>query len=287
MRSRLLLVLSVLSIIYSCDKVEGPYRETGPTGPVGVTGPTGSDSVRVRKVLLEDYTGHLCGNCPEAATALKNIVHDFEGKVIPVAIHAGYFARLVSPNYNYDFRSSSGTELDNFFGISNAGNPNGMVNRSGYTSSGHIVAYTAWRDSVTAKLLRPADASISITLTYDPSSRQLNTTTNVEALKDFSEELKLSLILVEDSIITYQKDYTATPEDIPNYVFMHTYRAAINTTWGEVLNPGSTMVKDQILSKSNTYTIPSTFDDRQCHVVAFIYKSGTYEVLQAEMKKIR
>ena len=52
---RATLAIMVATILNSCDKVEGPVKEVLPP-------PSGN-----RKVLVEDYTGHRCGNCPRAA----------------------------------------------------------------------------------------------------------------------------------------------------------------------------------------------------------------------------
>ena len=70
-----------------------------------------------KKVLIEDFTGHLCPNCPDAAREL-DAIHDIYGdQIIGMAIHVSKsFARPYpasqAPSFQYDFRTNGGDELD-------------------------------------------------------------------------------------------------------------------------------------------------------------------------------
>ena len=87
----------------------------------------------VQKVLIEDFTGHKCQNCPEAAEELHILQDSYENQVIGIAIHAGFFAEpnsAVAPFLTTDFRTEKGTEIHDFFGAN--AYPVGMVNRVDY-----------------------------------------------------------------------------------------------------------------------------------------------------------
>src|SRR5688572_579237 len=132
-----LLIFAVITW-QACDKVSPPYKET-------VAAATGS-----RKVLVEDYTGHKCGNCPRASTTIYDLKATYGDNLIIMAIHAGQFATTLpagAPYYTYDFRTPEGNELDTDFGISTAGNPNGMVNRRVVDGS-IIISSTKWVSEV-------------------------------------------------------------------------------------------------------------------------------------------
>ena len=78
-----LVLLSSILIITSCDVEDGPFI-------------TDYDSYvnPEKKVLIEDFTGHLCPNCPDAAREL-DAIHDIYGdQIIGMAIHVSKsFAR--------------------------------------------------------------------------------------------------------------------------------------------------------------------------------------------------
>ena len=61
-------LLSAILIITSCDIVEGPYLTDEAITPIDTT-----TNSYVKKVLVEDFTGHLCPNCPDAARELDAI----------------------------------------------------------------------------------------------------------------------------------------------------------------------------------------------------------------------
>ncbi len=54
----------ILYIFVSCDKVEPPYIEN----PVIIDT---NNNEGTKRVLIEEFTGHLCPNCPEAAHITK------------------------------------------------------------------------------------------------------------------------------------------------------------------------------------------------------------------------
>ena len=56
--------------VFSCDKIDGPTRENisiDTTCQFAV-----DNSIPDKKVLVEDYTGHNCGNCPAGGVILND-----------------------------------------------------------------------------------------------------------------------------------------------------------------------------------------------------------------------
>ena len=69
---RLFLLLPVL--FWACDTVS--YRDAYEVQPPVVPDTSTKDSNALdytRKIFLEDYTGHTCGNCPFAAEEAKKM----------------------------------------------------------------------------------------------------------------------------------------------------------------------------------------------------------------------
>jgi len=112
--------LSLTFLTSCCDKIDEPYMNTGDGGIVGDT---------VRKVLLEDFTGHYCVNCPAAHVIIEGLEKVYPKRIVPVVIHAGFFAKPKAAPYDYDFRTPDGTAIATEFGAITAPLPKGMVNR--------------------------------------------------------------------------------------------------------------------------------------------------------------
>lgn len=290
---KLILRLALCLIAYtlflsSCDKVKDPYSTN--TG-----GGEDTTVIKVRKVLLEDYTGHTCGNCPEAALTAQTIKSTYGDRLVVVGVHAGFYANPAAAPYGYDFRTAVGTDYDNFFDVGLAGNPNGMVNRIGYPGNTHIKSHGTWGGIVSTLMAEAPAAYIKITNSYNAGV--LNTTVRSEFLNFMSGTYKLVVVLTEDSIVKPQVDYSKPPgqQDVLNYVHRHVLRSAISSTsWGDVIATGSVAAGDTAVNTFQ-YTLPATFpstngivpDVDHCYVVAFIYDAATYEVIQVEEKKIK
>jgi len=274
-------LLTTCFLLSSCDKVKDPYgvKSTGVT-------PTG----KVRKVLLEDYTGHLCTNCPPAAQTAQTIKGIYGSRLVIMAVHAGFYANTSAAPYNYDFTTAIGDIYFNQFGISS--NPIGMVNRKDYPGN-HLKNVSDWGSIVDSLMAKAPDADIQITNNYNSSSRVLNTTVSCKFLNLItSGTYNLVVLLTEDSIQNAQKDASQTPPDILNYYHRDVLRDGITTAnWGDSLKTGPIAAGDSIV-KTYQYTLPATFKgmapvSSHCHVVAYVYNASTYEIMQVEEKKIQ
>jgi thiol-disulfide isomerase/thioredoxin len=274
-------IFILLSISISCDYVKSVKDPNAP--PID-----GS-----RKVLIEDYTGHKCGNCPAAADTLKYLEKKYPGKIVPLAIHANFFANT-SATYPTEFRTPAGNDYDKQFGVGLAGNPNGLVNRVGYGSGGFIKAYTSWETELVQMLSTSAKFEIKIKNSYVSTSNNLSTKITVKSLATNSGNYKLVVLLSEDSIIAEQLDYRkpSGSQFIPNYEFNHILRGAINSTWGDPIFGIGAVVNDSIVKSYSNYTLNSLYKPTKCHVIAYVYDANPnsptyYEVLQVEEEKVK
>jgi hypothetical protein len=238
----------------------------------------------VRNIFIEDYTGHTCGNCPQAAMMITSLKAIYKERVISMAVHAGHFADPYPPQapfYTYDFRTPVGDELDDHFNISNAGNPNGMVNRKKYNGN-IIVSYPDWDDYVYAIVAsgKPPDAGIKIENTYSASDSTLNIKVKSGFFNNLSSTYKLCVFLIEDSIQNWQKKYPPlTPLDDSTYWHRDVLRGSANGTWGDILSPST---KGTIIEKNYSMTVKNEYRAAYCKVVAFIYEETTEEILQSK-----
>tara|TARA_B100000242_G_scaffold287421_1_gene254235 strand:+ start:2214 stop:3029 length:816 start_codon:yes stop_codon:yes gene_type:complete len=253
----------------------------------------------VKKVLIEDFTGHLCPNCPQAATEIEAI-HDIYGEqIIAIAIHVTKsFARPYpasqAPNFQYDFRTSWGDDLDNLFDISSAGLPRGMVNRIGFPDN-HKLGKDEWANAVTNELNKEINFGIMI----NSSNNNINITTQV--LNNISGSYNLVVCLTESGIINWQKDGT---ENIENYEHNHILRSVL---LDEALSSNLNYETNQEIQKNITYNLTEleeynidystnvaelgngnagNWNSNNMSIVAYIYNTNTKEVVQVEQNNL-
>ena len=279
-----LAILSSILIIISCDVEEGPFI----TDYNSYINPD-------KKVLIEDFTGHICPNCPNAAREL-DAIHDIYGdQIIGMALHVSTaFARPYSnnqaPNFQYDFRTDWGNELDNFYGISTVGLPRGMVNRIGYPDN-HKLGKDEWASAVAEELKKDIDFKISI------SSDENSIFITSEVQNNINSDYNLSVCLTENNIINWQKD---GQENVEDYQHNHVLRTVLVD---ESLSNNSNYIAGQQIEKTINYNLlaleqyninystntaeagngnAGDWNASNMSVIAYIYNTNTKEIVQVE-----
>lgn len=272
MRSNPLPFLLLLGTLSACDYVDFPDN-SGSGGGSNTDGPA-------RKVLLEDITGHTCNNCPTAADMAKDL-HDVYGDaLVIVGVHASAFAEPDPPNYPADHRTPAGEEYLTTFGVNSL--PVGLVSRAPFNGA-LLVDYGSWSPAVANLINTPAEVEVLIdTVEYNSVANTITFEVKIVPVNTLNGIHNLTVYLTEDSVVAPQIDNRVSPPDVPNYVHRHMLRDNLNGTWGAQLGTGSLPAGDT-LAVPFTYTLPaSVLEPAHCAVVAYVYRTDTYEVLQVE-----
>lgn len=274
---------------YSCDKVKDPVIKNTTPVAVGSTFDTITNAsvANFKKTLLEDYTGHKCGNCPAAAILATNLYNQYKDSIVVIAIHAGFFSKT-----NLDFPTSYTTTVGNDwdgsagFAVSAKGNPNGMVNRKTYPGF-TLVHKDTWATTVALAKNDPFVVKVDLKSMYDKNARALNVETKLTFLQPYTNNVKVNLVLTEDSIIGDQLDYSKNPDHIEDYEFEHMLRGALNGSWGEVVKTAPIAAASTATLLTNNYSVNPAWKDKKLTLIAIVYDEVTKEVLQVEKVKIR
>ncbi len=271
---KLLLMLFMISL-FSCDEIEPPYTEKVPVD-------TTDKGDTVRKILLEDYTGFKCVHCPTAQDLAKGLDTVYRGRLVLMAVHAGFFADT-DKVHTYNFKTSEGNELDVFFGNSKQGNPNGLINRVGYPNS-TVLKSGKWESTIQGLLNTKARLSIKLKANYDKNLNSISVEADLKYNTPSTPNDYLCVYILEDSIVQYQADIRYTPPDRWDYVHNHVLRGSVTGTWGEQLS-ASAITAGQTFKKTYNYTIPSgkTWRTNKLKIIAFVHDfQNTYEIWQVE-----
>ena len=294
MKSILLALAVTLALITSsCDVIEAPYLKN-PIDPADTLLKDTSDvfvsTSDAKNVLLEDYTGHTCGNCPEAADVATLIVEKNPGRIVMLSVHVGPFATPELPDYPYDFQTTIGDTYDQLFRNSRAGLPNGLVNRMKF--GGRLtLGQNNWEAATNAQLALSPALNMTLSHTYYDSSRTIVATVETEYLTPGEPDYSLVVLLTEDGVIEDQKDYRFTPSHREDYEFDHVLRVSMNGAWGDSLSNVAQPIGKKI-KKIIRFTIPAGVDWKleNSDLVAFVYRredDQTREVLQVVKQAFR
>jgi hypothetical protein len=272
--AHIFIFLLIAAAFSACDKIDEPYlRETGPV----------EEGTRV--VLLEDFTGHKCVYCPDAAVIAEEIYEAHPKQVIVVSVHAGYYATVdLAGDFTYDFNTTEGTELYDFFKVADYGNPQGLISRIPETASKWVIAPANWKARVNNLLKDQTIANIRLNPTYNEITRELTTDINVTFLHKSDTGYNIVAIITEDSIVKPQKKIGVGT--IPDYLHRNVLRGSFNGTWGTNLANAPILAND-VYNKSFSKVLDPAWNADQCSIIAYIYNKKTLEVMQAGKVKIK
>jgi hypothetical protein len=276
----ILLLLAIALLINACDKIEEPFKNTG--------NDTGEPVITSRKVLLEDYTGHTCVNCPTAAKLAAELKAIYGERLILLNIHVGPLAAPDFAPFNTDFRSAVGNEWDAFFAVSSSGIPLGIVNRISDNSI-YFSPSGNWSTRVADAMESENFAKIEIQTAYDANNRKLDINLETSFQKMASGDFKLQVVIVEDNIIAAQRNDNELigPATITDYNHRHVLRTSANGNWGENLVAGGGAVEvGKNYEHTYSITLNENWEASNISVIAFVYEEESKEVFQVEEVKI-
>ncbi|MBE0638095.1 MAG: Omp28-related outer membrane protein [Bacteroidales bacterium] len=275
----LVFLTTVFSFILwtACDKIEDPLKITDqkdyPLNPDDTLFFVDSVLVQNKQVLLEDFTGHKCVNCPKAAKELHEMMEELHPSLVSYTVHAGNFA-VPSPGtvFSTDLRSPLSERLFTEFGI--FANPIAMIDRVEYNGLRQVFT-TSWNTVVTQQLQTPNTANLKLKNIYFPKLDIVVIDVDVEFLSALEGQYNLVVYLVEDGIVSPQlnNDPTIGPDTLMNFVHHNVLRGAVNAAYGDPINLSGNIVSGQTFTKRYTYQINPDWVTENCRIIAYIGKS--------------
>jgi hypothetical protein len=279
-------MVAVVSYFSACDIVDEPYLIK--QKPPDTTTPPDTTQI-IQKVLLEDYTGHDCVNCPSAAVEAHDLQEIYGEQLIVIAVHAGWFARPIpqEPALAADYTCDAGETWYNFF--QTIANPIGLVNRIETAPGSYLVEWGQWGITIGQEVQKEPQAAMTIENDFNHNTRKLETTVTSRFISEQTDQFSLIVVVTQDSIIDGQKNNDPLVGETPlieDYVFMHMLRGSLNGDWGEMLTTDDPVEIEKDYAHTITYTFPEEWIPEHCHVVAFIYSNQTKTILQVEEAEV-
>jgi hypothetical protein len=209
----------------SCDKVENPYPPKA-EGALDASLYPGDFSTypyptfeantnTLRNVFLEDFTGHKCIFCPQAADTAHALSEDFPGRVFISTIHSGPtgkegFQSTSSEPFTYDFTNPIGLSIAKFVaGIPSSGfsgNPRGSINRKMFNNN-YTSQQQQWR-AASKTILEDNNLQVNLQakLNYYPQTKGAFLHIEVDVLDESlnPEDLGMVAAIYQDSIVKPQ-----------------------------------------------------------------------------------
>ena len=251
---KLSIFAAILPLWVACDQVDENDRYI-----------KGEEIEVGRKVLLEEFTGQRCVNCPEAHAIIEKLQDQYGDDLVVVSINAGQFG-IKSPT---GLMQEDGNEYADYWNV--MAYPSAVVDRT----SG-VISTDLWASAIRVDAAKVTNLELDLSAELSADGNTVNIST--ELLTSEKLDGKLQLWVTENDIVGLQFDGDVRLTD---YVHNNVFRACVNGLWGEEIS----LVANE--SKTYSNSIEVVKDERglgnwntdNLYIVGFVYNdSGVIQV---------
>ena len=282
---KLSLILASLAVVFamsSCDKMKEPFFSEPPIAESDTIKLEAADTVNFDGkvvVLLEDYTGVKCTNCPAAAVIANTLAEQNEGHLVVLGVHPKTsFQNPGTSGLFPDFRTDDAEEWRQELGIGTTF-PSGLVSRTG-----GVLSPASWSSAVGEIIGSDAPARLIIKSKYDDATRELKLSIHSKFLQAVeSNDVRLTICMMEDSIVGKQAGVSTD-----DYMHRHVFRGTVDgLTWGRLLSSAESIPAGNNFITNMKFNVDQKYNADQFYIVAFISDNNTRKVLMASEAKIK
>lgn len=247
---------------FACSS-DDSNNSTGDDNP-----PVATEGNFTKRLLVEDYTGTWCANCPNVAHAIDLLKVDSPNQVVAVGIHR---ESSDPSNANYDPFNFDATLLQNKYDIYGV-YPSAMLDRATQWT------YPVLNNTEQALALIAQDASIGLSINPTVSAENLNVDLKIKFGSDFTtKSLKVVVYILESGLVYDQTNGTSYYDGqnpIPNFEYNHVLRASITNLLGDAIPAAETSL-DNVYTTSISIPVSQTNVSNlaNMHIVAFVVDS--------------
>ncbi len=218
-----------------------------------------------RNVVLEEFTGVKCPNCPDGHRVANLISEQNPDRIFQVNLH-GYTPTIP------DYRVPDGTTIIYYFQPTFY--PSAQINRQAFTGGegpqGTVLDRYFWGSKTDSVLAAPSCVNVAAHSVIDFDTRELTVLVEVYYTGNAQQSTNnLTVMLLQNDILGAQDGgSTYNPAQMENgkYIHMHMLRDVISNT-GAFGDPISPTTAGSFISKSYTYQIPDSIN----HVYVDLY----------------
>lgn len=239
-----------------------------------------------KDVLIEDFTGIYCPNCPDGHLFMDRLMKTHPGRIHCMSVHYGsYSLPHGEPGY-MDFRTKEGEVLGTTYNA--AFFPSGLVNRRNHEDLGGILLGRGqWGTASRYVCHETAPVNVWVKGVYEEAT----STIHIDVELCYTAEVKagsttLSIALTQSHIAGPQSGTTEGSSG--QYQHNHVLRAYITPLWGDAISENPV---GQIIKRHYDYVLPKDFngiptDARFTELTAFVSDAESRDVLNVESTSV-
>ena len=229
-----------------------------------------------RHVLLEEFTGAYCGNCPMGSYYIDSMQAVYP-TLIPISLHSyGVYDAMNFP------------QIDTLDAAYSAGAPLAGIDRicHGPTSDNTAQYITFWDNNIQQRLAVAPQLDVNVIPTWTSATRIISAQVDVNILSNMDTgDYRIGLYVMEDSVTGIgaaydQENFYDTQAGNPfygmgnpivGYVHRHVARAILPSSWGLAGVIPASPTTGQNFTTTFNYTLPASYNENHVHLIAFVY----------------
>lgn len=276
-------LLLVIALFSNCEE-EGPFIIlTPPEAPLLDTSYISMNMVMAapRNVLIEEFSGVRCANCPDGNAKIEELLMDYPGRVIPISAHSDFLAAPYSGDQ--DLRNEDANDLvDLIGGLSSK--PSAAINRKLFDGEANIAIKNpdTWEQFVWDEMAINTPVNITMELIEKNDTARTIQFRIKLAYSAMASDHNLGIALIENKIIADQQDGIVHVED---YEHQHVLRKYVSPIVGTSIT--TTLVANTIIIKEfeidlDEYDADQIWQLENMALITFIRQPNN-EIVNAQM----
>jgi len=193
--------LSVIVLFSACTKEIGPAIDFSKVQAKDTFYMAPVENAQLKNVLIEEFTGVKCPNCPDGHNIVATIQNANPSRVIAIGYYPFGQAQTepLKDLTKADFRIADATELSTLLGGIQF-LPIAAVDRKMFGGA-ILTARTLWSSNVQARLAVATPINMQLSVSYDDASREAIIKTTLMYTSALSTKHNISLAIYENNLV--------------------------------------------------------------------------------------
>lgn len=303
MRNSILAISCIVMLLASCTEKPPVINFGGGTAvdTTYVLDPADIPVAQPHNVLMEEYTGASCTNCPAAHKVLEQIEKDHPGRINLLGLYITGPLQTKPPHHaKFDFRDKDATLISTeiYGGVNIL--PSGGIDRVPVNGSIRIEK-GLWVSNIESQLNVNEPVNIELASSYDSASGMATVIVTLTYTGEVDYAHNLSIAVAESGIIDVQ-EYPANDPEHPGadeeYEFNNVFRGMVTPApFGDQILPAMPVKEaGRVVIRKYTFDLASLVDEGDevtvinpdnCKVVAFVNRADDYRIIQSNEIRLK
>lgn len=288
-QGKILTGAALLLLLNACTEI-GPAIDFGTIRAFDTTYTEAVPTPQSKVVLVEEYTGVECTNCPAAASILETYAASHPGKMISVGLHSGSLTAPIDKDgirSKYDFRNDKVKSMMTSYYSEDPSKPASCFDRTKFETYYFSLNKNAWTSYIDQRGSQTPPVNIVVNSAYNEEKNQAVITVKVSYTKAIAQKQTMNVWIVEDKIVDAQL-YPGTVDSA--YEFHNVLRDFLTPSSGaSFLTDVSSKAPGTVYERTFIYDLDNTWNIANCKIIAFVNNNEQDDksVLQAAEANVK